>query len=296
MKFRIFIVILLVAGAAIAGRQVNRMRNAGENAGGSTREETRESFRLGAGAHVEVRHINGTVGIATAETDTAEVHIVRTAESAEDLEAQHIVVEDSPDSLVIRGEGGGGGGLWRRLWGGGGQVRSELRLVIPRRAEVNVRHVNGPVAVGETEGAVEVRHVNGRVEVAGVSGRTEIAHVNGGVKLGVARLGGEGLEVRGVNGNVEVRLGERLDADIEVRGHNGGFALNVPNVTTQERESRSDFRARLGAGGPGISVRGVNGNLRFESNATATAAQPVVVTTDAETLSPPPPPPPPAAR
>jgi hypothetical protein len=294
MKFRLFIVILLVVAAAVAGRQVNRMRNAGANPSGATREETRESFRLGAGARVEVRHINGSVKIETAETDTAEVQILRTAESPEDLEAQGVIIEDSPDALVVRGESGGGGGWWRRLWGGGGQVRTELTLSIPRRAEVNVRHVNGPLTVGETDGAVEVRHVNGRVEVAGIGGRSEVAHVNGGVRVGVARLDGQGLELRGVNGNVEVRLRERLDADIDVRGHNGGFSLDVPNVTTQERESRSDFRARLGAGGPEINVSGVNGNLRFESGATATA--PRHATATIETLSPPPPPPPAAPR
>src|SRR5687768_9301155 len=98
MKFRIFIVVLLVAAAAIAGRQVNRMKH--EGAGGATREETRQSFRLGAGARVEVRHLNGSVEIKTAEIDTAEVHLVRTAGSSEDLAAQRIVVEDSADSLV----------------------------------------------------------------------------------------------------------------------------------------------------------------------------------------------------
>jgi hypothetical protein len=243
-----------------------------------------------------VRHVSGSVEIQTAETDTAELHVVRTAQSAEDLEAQRLVIEDSPDSLVIRGEGIHGGGWWRRLWGGGGQVRSELRLVIPRRAEVNVRHVNGPVAVGETDGTFEARHINGRVEVAGVSGRSEVAHVNGGVRVGLSRLDAQGLEVRSVNGNVEVRLRERLDADINVRGHNGGFALNVPNVTTQERESRSEFRARLGAGGPEINVRGVNGNIRFESGATAAAPAPPDAATANGNLSPPSPPPPPAPR
>jgi hypothetical protein len=169
-----------------------------------------------------------------------------------------------------------------------------LRLVIPRRAEVNVRHVNGPVAVGETDGAFEARHINGRVEVAGAGGRSEVAHVNGGVRVGLSRLDAQGLEVRGVNGNVEVRLKGRLDADINVQGHNGGFALDVPNVTTQERESRSEFRARLGAGGPAINVHGVNGNLRFESGADAAAPSDTAVVIG--NLSPPSPPPPPAPR
>ncbi|MBA3240012.1 MAG: hypothetical protein H0T60_02145, partial [Acidobacteria bacterium] len=287
MKFRIFIVVLLVVAAAFAGRQVNRMRNAGTNTGGSTRDEIRRSFRLAQGARVEVRHINGTVEIETADTVTAEVHIVSTADNPEDLESRRVIIEDSPDSLVVRGESGGGGGWWRRLWGGG-QVRQQLRLVIPRGASLAVRHVNGPLAVGEMDGAVEVRHVNGRVELARVSGRTEVAHVNGGVKLALARLDEQGMEVSHINGNVEIRLKESLDADIDVSNHNGGFALNAPNVTSQERESRSTFRARLGSGGPEISIRRVNGNMRFESSASPVA--PVKPDApDAGNLEPPPP-------
>jgi hypothetical protein len=291
MKFRIFIVILLVAIAAFAGRQVNRMRIAGAGEGvGSTRNEIQESYRLRPGARIEVRHINGSIQIKTAETDTAEVHVIRTADNPEDLNSQRVVIEDSPDALTIRNEGGLGGGWWRQLWaGGGGQVRQQVMLTIPRASELAVSHVNGPVEVGEMDGSFEVAHVNGRVEVAGVSGRFEVAHVNGGVKIRVARLGEQGMEVRGVNGNVEVRLTESVNADINVEGHNGGFALNVPNVTMQERESRSTFRARLGTGGPEINVRGVNGNVRFESNT------PVIAITrpeapDSVDLPPPPPP------
>jgi len=295
MKFRIFIVVLLVVAAAFAGRQVNRMRNAGTNAGVSTRDEIRRSFRLAQGARIEVRHLNGSVEIETADADTAEVHVVSTADNPEDLESRRVIIEDSPDSLVVRGEAGRGGGWWRRLWGGGGQVRQQLRLVIPRGASLAVRHVNGPLAVGEMDGAVEVRHVNGRVELARVSGRTEVAHINGGVKLALARLDEQGMEVSHINGNVEIRLKESLDADIDVSNHNGGFALNAPNVTTQERESRSTFRARLGSGGPEISIRRVNGNMRFESSA-STVAPVKPDASDAENLEPPPPPPPPTFR
>src|SRR5688500_10444966 len=109
MKFRIFVAVLLVAVAALAGRWVNR---AVGPKGTATREETRQSFRLDAGARVEVGHINGTVEVKTGETDTAEVHIVRTADSPEALEYNRVNVECSPSSLVVRGERGGSGGFW----------------------------------------------------------------------------------------------------------------------------------------------------------------------------------------
>jgi DUF4097 and DUF4098 domain-containing protein YvlB len=292
MKGRIFIAVLLVAAAAFAGRWVNRV--AGTHAGGSRREETRQTFRLDEGARVEVRSINGTVEVQTAETDTAEVRIVRTGSDAEDLEHNRVTVECSGSYLAVRGEGGGDFLRW--LWGGG-QVRQEVTLVLPRRVELSAEHVNGAVSVGEVDGSVEVAHVNGRVEVAQASGRSEVAHVNGGVRVGIARLGEQGLDVAHVNGNVEVRLRQAVDADVEVQSQNGGLSVNVPNVTMQERLNRSNSRLRFGSGGAPLQISHVNGNVRFESDATAAAANVPAITLGAdapEAALPPSPPLPPA--
>lgn len=294
MKGRIFVVILLVAGAAFAGRWVNRAVKGNSN--GSSRDETRQTFRLDAGARVEVGFINGAVEVKTADTDTAEVHIVRTGSSAEALESGRVTVEASPSSLVVHGEHDGVPGLWRRLWGGG-SVRQEVTLVLPRRVELAAEHVNGALNVGEVEGPVEVEHVNGRVEVAGTVGRAQVSHVNGGVKLGVAQLGEEGLEVEHVNGNIEVRFTRLVDADVEDQHHNGSLSLNIPNVTMQERLNRSYTRARFGSGGAPVQLAHVNGNIRFESDAgpaTTTTPPPSSVSIIVPAEAPPPPPAPPA--
>lgn len=295
MKGRIFVVILLVAAAAFAGRWVNRSTSV--NPGGARREETHQTFRLDAGARVEVGRINGAVTVKTADTDAAEVHVVRTAASAEDLEYGRVNVEASPSSLEVRGEGNVGRGLWHRLWNGGGSVRQEVMLVLPRRVELSAGHVNGALSVGEVEGSVEVSHVNGRVEVARSSGRAEVSHVNGGVKFGVSQLGQEGMDVSHVNGNVEIRLAQLVNADVEAQGHNGALTLNVPNVTMQERMNRSYTRARFGTGGAPVQINHVNGNVRFESEAgAATAANDTVTTAiSVEKLPPPPAPPAPPA-
>ncbi|HEX8503350.1 MAG TPA: hypothetical protein VF659_22390 [Pyrinomonadaceae bacterium] len=298
MKCRIFLAVLLVAAAAVAGRWVNRV--AGPRGAGA-RAETRQTFRLDAGARVEVGSINGAVEVRTAETDTAEVHIVRTADSAEDLEYNRVNVEGSPSSLVVRGERGGSDGLWRWLsGGGGGRARQEVTLVLPRRVELSASHVNGALSVGEVDGSVEVSHVNGRVEVAQAAGRSEVSHVNGGVRVGVTRLGPGGMDVSHVNGNIEIRFRQAVNADVEVVRQHGGLSVNVPNVTMQERLSRSHSRLRLGTGGSPVQLSHVNGSVRFESDAAAGAAKAapaaVILGDDSEVeedeLAPPPPAPP----
>ena len=293
MKGRIFVAVILIAAAAFAGRWVNRTISPRAEAVG-TREETRRSFRLDSDARVEVGHINGQVEVKTADTDTAEVHIVRTAASAEDMECNRVEVEASPSSLVVRGVRGCGGGFWRWLEGGGRNARQEVTLVLPRRVELSASHVNGALGVGEVEGPVEVSHVNGRVEVAQSAGRSEVSHVNGGVRFGVSRLGAEGMEVSHVNGRVEVRFRGAVDADVEVESQNGGLSVNVPNVTMQERLSRSHSLLRFGSGGSPLRVSHVNGAVRFESDAPGAAAQTAPVVMMGDDDMPPPPPPAPA--
>jgi hypothetical protein len=287
MKRRLFFAAILVFAAFFVGRQVNRFKSA--DAQHSNRQETRQSYRLDPGARVEVRGINGSVEINTADVDAADVRVTYEGGEPEELEGRRIVVvEHDASSLVVRGEGGGNG-FWRWVWGAG-DVRVAVVLTVPRRVEITAKGINGPLEVGAVEGAVRVAGVNGRVEVAQAAGHVEVSGVNGNVKLGVPQPDAQGIEVKGVNGNVEVRLRANIDADLSVRGHNGLLSLNVPNVTMEEREGRSRLRARLGAGGAPITFRGVNGNVSFESEAGA----PGHVSSAASSL-PPPPPPPPAA-
>ena len=77
MKGRIFLVVLLIIIAACAGRWMTKTRSMHS----SNQEETQQSVRLESGARVEVRGINGSVEINTADTDTADVRILRTASS-----------------------------------------------------------------------------------------------------------------------------------------------------------------------------------------------------------------------
>ena len=265
MKRRIFFAILLIAAAWFAGRHFTNRQQSAEAAG---RDETHETFELQPGARVEVRGINGNVSVETTATTTAEVHVVRTADNGSALAGRRILVEQTSTGLVVRGERRGGG-WWRRVFGGSAQAREEVTLRVPRRVNLETRGINGRVVVGEVDGSVEVGGVNGPVELGQASVRAELNGVNGQVTLTLDRAGERGIGMSGVNGDVEFRIRGVLNADVEVTGQNGGVTLNVPNVTRQERPNRSRMSARLGSGGAGVRLSGINGQIRFQSAAPA---------------------------
>lgn len=295
MKTRILIVLVLIAGAAFAGRL---MSGSGGESLGAGRDERRESFRLDPGARVEVRGINGPVEIVATDADRAELYILRTASNGQALESRKIIVEHAPSSLIVYGEGGASS-LPSRLFGKwGGEYRERVELRVPLRSQVSASDVNGHVKIGEMNGPVEISDINGRVEVAGFAGSFKLTGVNGSVA--VSSAGDGGMEITGVNGSVEVRLSG--DADINVLGNNGRVSLNLPNVTVtkQESEHPAQMSARIGAGGPQINITGVNGNISFEpAAASAEAPSGSSSKTTPTVLVPmtfPPPPPPPASK
>lgn len=228
------------------------------------RDEFRQSYTLPVDAQVEVKGINGSVSIETANTSTAEVHIVRSARSREDLEYRKVIVEQSGNRLVVRGEEDRG---WGRRAGRQTETRQQVLLRLPRQVALNVHGINGSVKAGEIEREGVVSGINGKVELAQVGGMAKISGINGSVAVTVTRLGEQGLKISGVNGRVEVQLAGELNADIHASGINGKVETDLPAATILSKWSRADFKAKVGAGGSPISISGINGKVSLKKSA-----------------------------
>jgi hypothetical protein len=253
------ILALMSLGAAqpTFGQDPQRHRAASDDRDFSERDEVNQTYQLSAGARVEVRGINGAVDIETSSGSSAEVHIVRSARSREDLNYHKIIIEPTANSLVVRGE------KEREHDSGEHNVRQRVTLKLPRQVDLTVSGVNGRTMVGEIEGPVKLSGINGRVDVAQALGYSDISGINGHVQVNIARLSERGIHVSGVNGGVELRFSEDLNADLEVSGINGSVNTDVANVTVMGKFSRQNFRAKIGAGGTPIVVTGINGSLKL---------------------------------
>lgn len=274
---RIIIVVLLVGIAAVAGivrsyskaghsiSEIPRAISGESQPQGEVREEIRKNFELSPGARVEVAGINGAVKVETADTKTAELYVERIAKTPEALNRRKIVIENSPNSLTIRGKSGNVG-FFGRLFGSSPTERVTLKL--PRQVNFVVSGVNGAVNVGEIDGPVEVHGVNGKVEVARASGSAEFHGVNGNILVALSRLDKDGLSLNGVNGNIEIRLAEGVSAELEAHGMNGDVLSDLPDFSL-DKAKHGNYHARVGTGGNSISANGINGNIRLSRTSLA---------------------------
>ncbi|MCI0490722.1 MAG: hypothetical protein L0229_29360 [Blastocatellia bacterium] len=231
------------------------------------REETRQSYKLAVGATVKVSGINGPIDVETTDGDTAEVHIIRSARSRDNLDFRKITIEHTPDSLIVRGEDNDSGSGLLSWFKPSVTVRHRVTLKLPRQVDLTASGANGPVTVGEIDGQVRVKGVNGPVTLAQAASSAEISGVNGPVTATIIRVTDDGLRVSGINGPVELQFGEGLNAYVEVKGLNGRFQPELPDVVMEEKSSHR-YRARIGEGGTPITISGINGSVRLSPAST----------------------------
>jgi len=270
------------------------------------KQEVRQSYKLAPNASVSITGINGLLEVETADTDTAEIYIVRSVRQQDDFNDRDLMVEtqsgksrivrsvrqpdDSKDrdsmsetqsdKLRIRIQQQRKRSFWSML-----TPRSEERqrayLKLPRQVQLNASGVNGTTRIGEIGGRVGLYGLNGPVTVARATGGAEMHGISGNIEMTLAQFT-EGVEVAGVNGNIDLRFAGAVNANIEVRGVNGNVNPELPNVTVLEQK-RGRLEARVGTGGPPIEVHAVNGNINLLPALVAQTTKPH--TTAAKTAS-----------
>jgi hypothetical protein len=239
--------------------QKERSKGGDDDSEFTERDEFRQSYTLAPGAQVRVSGMNGSVEVETSASGAAEVYVLRTARSRSDLDYHKVIVEQTGTGLVVRGENDRESG-WR---GENHQVRQRVTMKIPRNVDFTASGINGRATIGELDGPVKLSGINGRVSVAQARGYIDISGINGAVTMLVTQLTERGIRVSGVNGRVELRFDGALNADLAVNGVNGSVNADMPNVTVQGRVSRTNFNAKIGAGGAPINVSGVNGSVHL---------------------------------
>lgn len=238
------------------------------------KEEIRRKFQFEAAASINVTNINGSVTVETADANTAEVLIVRSAKTREDLENYRKVNIEQQENRLRIGIENDRKSLFSTL-GKIPEGRQRVVLKIPRKVNFNSYNVNGNVTLGEIQGRVGLHEINGQIKAARFAGQTAFGNINGGIDATFAQLNGKGLEVFDVNGNVDLRFEGAVNADLNAWSITGQLNPDLPNVeASNEEPGRGRLKARIGTGGTQIRINNINGNvnlLKAEKTSTQSA-------------------------
>jgi Toastrack DUF4097 len=156
-------------------------------------------------------------------------------------------------------------------------VQMDFKVQVPQQIDLQVRTVNeGHVQISNVTGNFEVRNVNGGIEMDSIAGSGSARTVNGPVTVSFRQNPRENSEFRTVNGNVALRFQPDLAASFRLKTFNGGIytdfpvtALPLRPVSEERHGGKLIFRAdrsagvRIGAGGPGIQIENLNGDIRI---------------------------------
>lgn len=236
------------------------------------REELRQTYQLSPGARVELANIDGAVTVDTTDGNAAELVI---KSYSYDASPRKLAVEQSASSLVIRGPERKDGE--ERFSDG---TRHTIRLTVPRRVNLVATNVRDSLRVGELDGSVKLDHVAGRVGIAQGAGSAEISNVSGTVSMALARLAGRGVSVSNVSGRVTLRFIEDVNAQLQTSGVKGKVYVELPNVAVEGEMTRSDFRAKVGAGGVPLTISDVSGSVRLAKGQSVSEMLNVIKTSD----------------
>jgi DUF4097 and DUF4098 domain-containing protein YvlB len=222
---------------------------------------------------VEIDGFRGHVLITTAETQTAEVYILRRANNRGAFGARQMKIEHTPVKLKLEMDRVRRSVMFS-VFGENADERQEVTIKLPRQVNLEIDDIGGRVEVGEIEGKLEIDGVSGRVEVARVTGPFEMDGINGGARVTVARLAVPGLNINRVNGNVDLQFENEVNAELLCDRINGRVNADLPKVAPDARNERSRYYATIGRGGPRIEISRINGVVNLTKAGAAPAPSP----------------------
>ncbi|NDD62647.1 MAG: hypothetical protein EBZ36_01500 [Acidobacteria bacterium] len=226
------------------------------------REEIRRKYTLKPQSTFRVFGINGPVRVESVDGDVAELLIVRSARSKNDLQYNRIVVSHEDDRLRVYREDDHKSffSAFKKMPEG----RQRVVVRLPRRIDFIGRGVNGGIDLEQIEGSLDVSGVNGYLRVAGQTGPVEVRGQNGEIDITMNSYTGSPIEMSGINGEITLRFVGKVNATVVGRGNNGEVTSDLPDFKPHEEEERHGrFEARIGTGGAEMEFHGINGNIRL---------------------------------
>jgi len=240
------------------------------------REDFSKTLPLKAGERFSLDNVNGSVVVSTWKEDKVEIKAVKVARDDEkDLKDVEIRVDQSAGMVSVKA-------IWPkfRLHF---NVNVDFEIKVPEGVHLDkVETVNGGINITGRYGRAVAETTNGSVTVEDASGELKAATTNGGVQVnrfegklqaettnGNIRLEGltfkDGITAETTNGSITLAISapEALNANLLARTTNGHITVDFPVTLKNLTESKHRVEAKIGQGGPEISLETTNGSIKI---------------------------------
>lgn len=240
------------------------------------REDFSKTLPLKAGERFSLENVNGGVTVSTWKEDKVEIKAVKVARDDEkDLKDVEIRVEESAGAVSVKA-------IWPKLRHRF-NVNVDFDIKVPEGVILDkVETVNGDVELTGRYGRAAVGTTNGTVTVEDASGELKADTTNGGIQVnrfegklqaettnGNIRLEGltfkDGIVAETTNGSITLGIAspETLNANLLARTTNGHITVDFPVTLKNLSQSKHRVEAKIGQGGPEISLETTNGSIRI---------------------------------
>jgi len=255
------------------------------------RETINRTFKVAAGDNVSkllVDNVNGFIHVTGGAGSEIRVKVEKhiRGESQSDLDrAKHdVTVDMSQDGNSVKlYENGpfrspGGGVNWssdRYRY----SVTFDYEIEAPSGAQLELKELNGAIAVKNSSGNFKVNTLNGKIDMQEIAGAGSVRSLNGAVKVAFTRNPTAESSFHTLNGPIDIYFQPSLDADISFKTLHGGVysdfdVTTVPAVLQGEGSGTrfvyrtgGNMKVRAGKGGPALSFHTLNGAIRLHSKA-----------------------------
>ncbi|MFN2572800.1 MAG: DUF4097 domain-containing protein [Gemmatimonadales bacterium] len=230
--------------------------------------------RIASGKRLEVKGVNGNVRAVFTSGAESVVNATKHARRS-DPEDVRIQVVESDEGITIcavyptparahQDNNCAPGDAWHSNTDNN-DVSVDFEVQVPAGVEFNGQTVNGEMSAEGLKSDVRASTVNGSVRVS-TTGLAEASTVNGSVYAEMGRANwNNDLEFSTVNGGITLILPAKLDTEIRATTVNGDIDSDYP-MTVQGRIGPRRLRGTIGAGGRGLMLSTVNGEIRLKKS------------------------------
>jgi Putative adhesin len=228
--------------------------------------------RIAAGKRLEIKGVNGDVRAILTSGAEAMVNAKKHARRSDPDDVEIKVVE-SDDGITIcavyptppraRQENSCEPGDHWHSNTENNDVVVDFDVQVPAGVIFNGQTVNGEMSAEGLKADVRASTVNGSVRVS-TTGLAEASTVNGSVYAQMGRADWtDDLEFSTVNGGITLIIPGKLDTEVRASTVNGDIESDWP-LTITGRFNNRRLRGTIGAGGRGLNLSTVNGEIRIK--------------------------------